>query len=91
MENNLKRYWFEFDIKIAFDYPPGIGIGCGVNALSKEDALKLMDEKIFFSINRPSIIKVVENIDLSKLDQNHVIPNMKPPVGRCIWYPLGYD
>ncbi len=85
------RFWFEFEIETAFKYPPGIGIGCGVTALAYDDALKIMDEKIFFSIKRPPIKKTIENVDIRELDQGHVVPNMKPPNYRGVWFPLGYD
>jgi len=91
MSKSLVRYWFEFDIKIAFNYPPGVGIGCGVTAFNIEDAYGQMDEKIFMSIKRPTIIKTIEHVNISKLDQNHVIPNMGISTHRGIWYPLGYE
>lgn len=91
MNPKLIRYWFKFDIKTAFDYPPGIGHGCGITAYSLDDALIIMDEKIFNSIKRPPLKVIKENIDISTLDQGHVIPNMKHPLARGVWFPLGYD
>ncbi|MFT3750125.1 MAG: hypothetical protein QM768_17540 [Agriterribacter sp.] len=91
MNVRFMRYWFEFDIKSAFDFPPGIGIGCGVTAFDYNDALRIMSEKIFFSIKIPPIKKYIENVDIHELDQNHVIPNMKVPLERGIWFPLGYE
>jgi hypothetical protein len=32
-----------------------------------------------------------ENLDIRTLDQGHVIPNMKDPTLRGVWFPLGYD
>lgn len=91
MNTILKRYWFEFEIESVFKVPGGIGLGCGVCAFSEDDAIRIMDEKIFTEIKRPPILKVIEDVDIRKLDQGHVIPNMLPPVYRGIWYPLGYD
>ncbi len=91
MKNPLIRFWFEFDVPTAFDYPPGIGYGCGVTAYDHKDALGIMDSKIFSKIKGPSIKHKIENIDISTLDQVHVIPNMKSPSTRGIWFPLGYD
>jgi len=85
------RFWFEFDIESAFNFPPGIGIGCGVTALNYDDATNLMNKNIFFEIPMPTIKRVVEDVDIRDLDQGHVIPNMKHPVGRGIWFPLGYS
>ena len=87
----MDRYWFEFDIDSAFNFPPGIGIGCGVTAYSYEDAIKILDEKVFRLVKRPPFKKVVNHVDISKLDQGHVISNMKPPNYRGVWFPLGYD
>lgn len=87
----LTRYWFEFDIDNAFDHPPGIGRGCGVSAFSLTDAINIMEQFVFKDSPMPPFKKVVENVDVRTLDQNHVIPNMKPPVYRGVWFPLGYD
>lgn len=91
MSTNLVRFWFEFDISVAFGYPLGIGYGCGVTAYNIEDALRLMEDRIFSSVKRPPFKTVKENVDISTLDQGHVIPNMKLPFSRGIWFPLGYD
>lgn len=87
----MYRFWFEFEIDSAFDFPPGIGVGCGVSAHNYEDAIKILDEKVFNIIKRPPFKKVIENIDVSSIDKGHVIPNMKSPISRGIWFPLGYD
>ena len=91
MKNNLKRYWFEFEIDCAFNYTAGIGRGCGVTAIDYEDAIKMMEEKMFTEIRSPRILKTIENIDIRQLDQKHVIPNMGVVVQRGIWFPLGYE
>ena len=91
IDTNLKRFWFEFERNNAFDLPAGLGIGCGITALNYEDALEIIDEKIFRNNKRPPVKNAVENIDISDLDQGHVIPNMKAPISRGIWFPLGYD
>lgn len=88
MSESLKRYWFEFDIVNVFNFPPGIGIGCGVTAINYDDAIQIMEEKIFCNNKMPPIKKFIEDIDISQLDQKHVIPNMNVPVGRGVWFPL---
>lgn len=89
MEKGLMRFWFEFETN--FNFPPGIVIGCGVTAFSYDDAIKLMDEKIFYNSKRPPFKKIIENVNIYELDQGHVVPNMKPIVNYGIWFPLGFD
>lgn len=91
MSNLYKRFWFEFKIDSASNYPPGIGLGCGVTAFDYDDAVKILDENVFTAIGRPAFKRVIENVDIRELDQGHVIPNMKPPIYRGVWYPMGYD
>ncbi|MBN8861712.1 MAG: hypothetical protein J0H29_25235 [Sphingobacteriales bacterium] len=88
MSKSLKRYWFEFDIENVFAFPPGIGLGCGVTAINYDDAIQIMDKKIFYNIKMPPIKKYIEDIDINQLDQYHVIPNMNIPTERGIWFPL---
>jgi hypothetical protein len=86
-----KRFWFEFAIDSAFNFPPGIGYGCGVTAIDLDDAIKIMKRKILADIRMPTISRIVEDVNIRTLDQGHVIPNMHPPVYRGIWFPMGYD
>jgi hypothetical protein len=91
MKNIYTKFWFEFEIDDVFIFPAGIALGCGVTAIDYDDALALIERKIFSKIKRPNIKKVIENIDIRQLDQGHVIRNMNPPHIRGIWYPLGYE
>jgi len=84
------RYWFEFDFTNYSNIPYGVIMGCGVTGYEYEDAIKILKEKVFVNKELPQIRKVVENINIGELDQNHVIPNMSPPSNRGIWFPLGY-
>ncbi len=85
------RYWLKFNLEDVADTPFGIKLGCGITALSKYDALKIVEEKMFSSKIIPPISSTVEDIDLSSLDENHIIPNMLSPTMRGIWFPLGYQ
>ena len=82
----LKRFWIKF-------YPSPlsrVNLGCGVTAYDYSDALKLLGERIFAGSQTPKIAEVIEDVDISTLDQNHVIPNMEVPAARGIWFPKGY-
>lgn len=83
----LRRYWFTFSS--IEPYNP-LRLGCGVTAYSYEDAISILLQTVFVGQNEPQIDKVVEDIDVSTLDQKHVIPNMDPPVWRGVWFPKGY-
>ena len=86
----LTRFWFEFDIANPFEYPSGIGRGCGVTAYDYRDALKILDEKVFVDIQRPRIKKQIENVDISTLDAGHVLPNMRLAIYRGSMVSYGF-
>jgi hypothetical protein len=87
---DLVRFWIEFDQKLK-DRPPLVTlIGVGVTAVDREDALKLVAERVFKGETMPPIKAIRENVDVSTLDEGHVIPNMEPPFWRGVWFPLGY-
>ena len=87
----LRRFWFEFEIANAATASPGLMPGYGVTASDSEDALQLVAERVFRGSMRPPVARCIEDVDVRELDQNHVIPNMKPPNLRGIWYPMGYE
>ena len=86
----MHRYWFQFDVEFDGKAPPGVIIGCGITAYDYEDALKLLREKVFLCEILP-IRSYIEDVDISTLDQGHVLPNMSAPIKRGVWFPLGYD
>ena len=79
----LHRYWIEFD---ASDAPFGMTSGCGVTAFDREDAMRLLSQAIGGS--PPAAVRVIEDVDVSTLDEGHVLPNMHPPSGRGVWFPM---
>ncbi len=87
----MKRYWFEFDFSNYENPPYGLIIGCGVTGYEYNDVIQLLKDKVFYGRDLPVIKEVIENVDIQKLDRNHVIPNMDPPINRGIWFPLGYS
>jgi len=88
---NMTRFWFEFNLE-NYDKPPmGIIVGCGITASTEDEVIDLMKRHVFKDKKIPPFMKVIKNIDISTLDKNHVIPNMKSPSEKGIWFPLGYS
>jgi hypothetical protein len=87
MKRLLHRYWFEFEIGTL---PPGAALGCGVTAYTEEDARRLLADTVFRASAFPQARRVVEDVDVSKLDPGHVLPNMHDPVTRGVWFPMGH-
>ena len=85
---SLHRYWIRFELHPSQASPRP---GCGVTALNYEDALAILSETVFRGKNMPTIEEVIDDVDISSLDQKHVIPNMEVPVWRGVWYPKGYS
>ena len=82
----LRRYWFKFRTP---RFPAALNIGCGVSAYSYEDAVNLLRERVFGG-KEPDIVVCDADVDVSKLDHKHVLPNIGSMVVRGIWFPLGF-
>lgn len=83
----LHRFWFKFgSLK---PYNP-LGLGCGVTAYDYDDAIAILRKTVFAGVEVPLVESFVQDVDISGLDQKHVIPNMEAPVWRGVWYPRGY-
>jgi hypothetical protein len=87
----LRKYWFKFDLSFSDPHPIGTLMGCGVTALSQEEALELLSERVFRSRAMPPIEKCIEDVEICQLDAKHVLPNICDPSQRGIWFPLGYQ
>jgi hypothetical protein len=87
----LTRFWFTFNLTLRDPHPPGVLMGCGVTAFGAEDALRILKENVFVSHCFPEIEETLMDVDISKLDQGHVRPNMGDPSRRGVWFPLGYS
>jgi hypothetical protein len=86
----LHKYWFKFNLSMDDPHPVGTLMGCGVTALSKDDALQMVRERVFRSHTMPSVENCIEDIANSELDAKHVLPNIGDPSRQGIWFPLGY-
>jgi hypothetical protein len=73
----LIRYWF----------PSDKGLGFGVTAHSLRNALDLLAAAGYIAGRNFDSSVVVKNVDVSALDQNHVVTNMGPIVVRGVWFP----
>ena len=73
----LHRYWFQTKSHLGF----------GVTAYSVEDAQELVDDAVRRIGWRSEVVKIIEDVDVRNLDQNHVVPNMGPPNFRGVWFP----
>lgn len=73
----LRRFWFSI---------PG-HLGIGVTAYDSVEAIELASTRSR-ELNwafAPS--QMTEDVDISTLDQNHVVANMSSPSVRGAWYP----
>ena len=73
----LHRYWFQTKEHYGF----------GVTAYTVEDAKALVDKAALYIGWSTETIKIIEDVDVRDLDQNHVVPNMGPPNLRGVWFP----
>ncbi len=76
-ERFLTRYWFK----------TGEVTGFGVTGFSLEDARQLLAEIKLPAHRLAEIKEIIENIDVSTLEANHIRNHMGPPNFRGVWYP----
>lgn len=81
----LHRYWFTF--VPSKESLPLLNLGCGVTAFSKAEAIELLQREIFSTYGAREIAEIVEDVDVSTLDEGHILPNIGVPVRRGIWFP----
>lgn len=71
----LRRFWFQ----------QAGESGYGVTAYSRDAAAALLMQA-GYEIDLMSV-QMIEDIDVSSLDQNHILPNIGPSNFRGVWYP----
>jgi len=86
---SLHRYWIKFE-QDSKNHVIGTLLGCGVTAHSYEDALEILQDNVFTGKALPPVLSMIEDVDVSNLDPNHVLPNIGNPLRRGIWFPLAY-
>ena len=60
-----------------------------MTAWTREDAIAIL-RRLVFDGGNVARHTVIEDVDVTTLDANHVLPNMMPPSVRGVWYPIGY-
>ncbi len=88
----LRRFWIEFEPPLylgreGYALSGWLHHACGVTAYSLDDALYLIKEQLCWGRPLPPTRKIIEDVDVSTLDSNHVRPNMGVPIWRGVWYP----
>ena len=63
-------------------------MGCGVTAFDVDDAVQFLVRCVYPVYGAREIVKIIENIDVSNLDEDHVRNNMGAPAVRGVWFPL---
>jgi hypothetical protein len=63
-------------------------LGFGVTAYSLADALHIIESAGYSLPDDRSTLRVTEQIQVSNLEEPHVVRNMGPIVVRGIWYPF---
>ena len=86
LENNmhLVRYWLEFEKAPTFS---PLRLGCGITAENLDDMHHILRDVVFKGNAVPGISKCIENVDVSALDANHVLPNIGAVHRRGVWFP----
>jgi len=87
----LHRYWIDFDLAFYEEPPMSVDMGFGVTALSQDQALEIVRQRVFNGRPLPTIKNIAPNVDVSILDPRHIRPNMANPAVLGIWFPLGFQ
>jgi hypothetical protein len=85
---DLRRFWFKFE---RLPTPTAINLGCGVTAYDRDDALNLLQERVFRTNPLPAVVEIIDDVATARLDPKHVLPNLGNPAERGVWFPQGYD
>jgi hypothetical protein len=64
-------------------------MGCGVTASSRDEAMRMVTSQVLSGTELPPVKSVVEDVDVSALDPDHVLPNVGPTDVPGVWFPRG--
>jgi hypothetical protein len=81
----LRRFWIELEA------PIGGFRSFGVTAIDLDDArgliLRYLGRHLDGLDALPTLAFLIEDVDVSTLDANHVLANSIPSIWRGVWYP----
>lgn len=83
--SGLRRYWIH--LGSPSELPIGFRMGAGVTAFTRDDAIALLLKVWPIDAEGPVILDVSEDIDLTVLDQSHILPNVGDVTRRGVWFP----
>lgn len=63
----------------------------GVTAFDMDDAMGIVRTRLLHGAAPPDPERVIEDVDLRSLDENHVGNQMSSPHVRGVWYPRGFE
>ncbi len=90
MSPRLRHFWFELDMPLDTDCPPGTRAGIGVTAVDRDAALVILTERVFGGRPLPAIRHEVSDVVFHELCPWLVLPNMTDPAPPGVWFPVGY-
>lgn len=87
----MRRFWITFDAASDTPVPPRMRLGVGVAAESEQAAVALLrDELVPAGGDLPPVREIVADVDVSTLDEQHVLRNIGVVTWRGIWWPPGF-
>lgn len=97
----MRRFWINFQLPPEPEQPAtGFRLdgdpwswlrrGVGVTAADPEDALAIIHAELGRYGEIPEPAEVIHDVDVSTLDEDHILPNIGPVVWRGVWWPPGF-
>ena len=86
---SLHRYWFRWELADSDPRYAKVGgaLGCGVTGVDVDDAKDLVRAIALSGKDVPRVAEVVEDVDVGTLDPERVLPVMRNPDQRGVWFP----
>lgn len=85
----LIRFWVTLNEEGEIRARSSSPLGYGVTAFDRDDAIELLRADVFGG-ELPTVESIIEDVDMSTLDDGHIRPNMETPAFRGVWYPKGF-